>query len=105
MPRVTAEYIVDYWNDLGLVEYSSMGAIPLSSAEIDAWSRGSSTELMPWEFRALRQMSKDYLSSLNSSEDPATPPPYGKMAQEYDRGVVQKKLVNQFKSFMMAGNQ
>jgi hypothetical protein len=102
MPHCDAEYIIGYWQDLGLCSSGAMGAVSISSQEIDAWARLSAVELNPWEFSALRQMSQNYVSSLHLSEDPATPPPYGTLAQEFDRNVVEKKITTAFKAFMMA---
>jgi len=105
MPDIDAEYIAAYWHDIGLVSSGSMGAAPLSSSEIYAWSTLSAVELEPWEFNAIRQMSQNYVSYLQKGENPAEPPPFGSLAQEFDRDVVQKKLTNAFKSFIMAGKK
>jgi hypothetical protein len=105
MPPVDADYLIGYWHDLGLVGAGSMGAVCLSSSEIMAWCDLSAVELEPWEFTALRKMSQSYITLLNAGENPSEPPPYGTLAQEYDRDVVQKKVSNAFKSFMMAGRK
>lgn len=105
MPPVDAEYIVSYWQDLGLCGAGAMGAAPLSASEIDAWARLGAVELEPWEFNTLRQMSQHYISSLHESESPDALPPFGSLAQEFDRTVVQKKLTNAFKAFIMAGKK
>ena len=105
MPEIDADYLMYYWRDMGLVTSGAMGAVPLSASEIMAWSKLSAVELMPWEFNAIRQMSQNYASYLHKGENPNEPPPYGTLAQEYDRGVVEKKLTNAFKAFMMAGRK
>jgi hypothetical protein len=105
MPFVDAGYIVAYWQDMGLVSSGSMGAAPLPASEIYAWSSLSAVELEPWEFNAIRQMSQNYAAYIHKGENPAEPPPFGSSAQEFDRFVVQKKLTNAFKSFIMAGKK
>jgi hypothetical protein len=105
MPPVDAEYIVSYWQDLGLCGAGAMGAAPLSASEIDAWARLGAVELEPWEFNTLRQMSQHYISSLHESESPDALPPFGSLAQEFDRTIVQKKLTNAFQAFIMAGKK
>jgi hypothetical protein len=105
MPQCDAEYLIAYWNDLGLCSSGGMGAVGLSSLEIDSWSRLSAVELEPWEFQALRQMSQHYVSMVHKGEDVDCPPPFGEMASIFDRDVVGKKVTNAFKSFIMAGKK
>ena len=105
MPPCDADYLIGYWHDLGLCSSGAMGAISLSAVEIAAWSSLSAVELEPWEFNSLRSMSQNYVNSLHESEAPNAPPPYGSMTQEFDRDVVQQKLVGAFKAFIMAGKK
>ena len=105
MPPIDADYIVGYWHELGLVGSGAMGAVCLSSFEIMAWCDLSAVELEPWEFTAIRKMSQNYISLLHAGENQSEPPPYGSLSQEYDRDVVQKKISNAFKAFMMAGRK
>lgn len=105
MPPVDAFYIVNYWQDVGLCGSNGMGATSLTSVEIDAWSRLSGVKLEPWEFSALRQMSQQYVKYLHEGESPESAPPYGAAAQDFDRNLVGKKLVNAFKAFIKAGKK
>jgi hypothetical protein len=105
MPPVDADYLIGYWQDMGLVSNTGMGAASLSALEIDAFCRLSAVELDPWEFKALREMSANYASHLHLGENPNQPPPYGSLTQEYDRQVVGKKVTNAFKAFLMAGRK
>lgn len=105
MPEVDAEYLLAHWQNMGLVSSGAMGAVPLSSSEIMAWSSLSAVELEPWEFNCIRQMSQNYASSLHNSENPDEPPPFGSLAQEFDRSVVGTKVSNAFKAFIMAGRK
>ena len=79
-----------------------MGPVALTATEIDAWQRLSGLPLDPWEFKALRDMSRAYVSQLRESETPACPPPYGEQTLEFDRGIVAKKIGNAFKSLMQS---
>jgi len=105
MPEVDAEYLLVHWQNMGLVSSGAMGAVPLSSSEIMAWSSLSAVELEPWEFNCIRQMSQNYASSLHNGENPDEPPPFGSLAQEFDRAVVGTKVSNAFKAFIMAGRK
>jgi len=103
MPDVgDAAYLVAYWQQMGMVEQGGMGMAPMSSRELAAWCSGAGIDLQPWEFHALREMSKQYLVQLNESEKPECPPPYGDPATVFDRNVVSKKVTQAFQAFMQA---
>jgi len=105
MPEVDAEYLLSHWQSMGLVSTSAMGAIALSSQEIMAWSAMSAVELEPWEFNCIRQMSQNYVSALYKGENANDPPPFGSLAQEFDKTKVGNKVASAFKSFIMAGRK
>ena len=97
-----AEYVVKYWQDMGLVSPGVNGPTPLSSQEIVSWSIGTGNELSSWEFQILREISKAYLVELREAEKPERLPPYGDPVNEFDREMVSKKVTNAFKAFIQA---
>ena len=97
-----AEYVITYWHDLGVIEAGAMGPVPLSSKEILSWQECTGIDLQTWEFRVLREMSRRYLIQAEESKKPECPPPYGDPVNEFDRGIVSKKVTNAFKSFIQA---
>lgn len=97
-----AAYVVGYWQDLGIVECGGMGPVPLSACEIMAWQHGTGNELQFWEFNALRQMSRAYLSQAHDSEKIECPPPFGAPEQTVDRELVGKQISSMFKSMIQA---
>ena len=97
-----AEYVITYWHDLGVIEAGAMGPIPLSSKEILSWQECTGVDLQAWEFRVLREMSRMYLIQAEESKKPECPPPYGDPVNEFDRGMVSKKVSNAFKAFIQA---
>lgn len=97
-----AAYVVGYWHDLGIVECGGMGPVPLSAREIMAWQHGTGNELQFWEFNALRQMSRAYLSQAHDSEKIECPPPFGAPEQTVDRELVGKQISSMFKSMIQA---
>lgn len=103
MPEVgEAAYLAGYWQDLGLLGTSGMGGAVLSATEIAAWSEGLAIDLSPWEFSALREMSRAYLNQSRESEKEECPPPYGAANKEFDRDAVSSKISNTFKALIQA---
>ena len=95
-----AQYLANFWFELGLVGTGSMGPVAINATELLAWQQGSGVELTPWEFRVIREMSRSYIASMNAAENPECPPPYGKQVEEFDRSVISNKVSNAFKSFL-----
>lgn len=103
MPDVgDAEYVITYWQDLGMVEMGAMGPIPLSAREILSWQQCTGVELEAWEYRAIKQMSQTYLMQAKESEKPECVPPFGDPVSEFDRTIVSNKVGNAFKAFIQA---
>jgi hypothetical protein len=103
MPDVgDAEYVITYWQDLGMVEMGAMGPIPLSAREILSWQECTGVELEAWEYRAIKQMSQTYLMQAKESEKPECVPPFGDPVSEFDRTIVSNKVGNAFKAFIQA---
>jgi hypothetical protein len=103
MPDVgDAEYVITYWQDLGMVEMGAMGPVPLSAREIISWQQCTGVELTAWEYRAIKQMSQAYLMQSKDSEKPECEPPFGDPVNEFDRTIVSKKVGNAFQAFIQA---
>lgn len=101
MPAVDgAEYLIAYWEDIGMAQIDGSGTSPLTATEIAAWQQITGTELLPWEFHVLREMSRAYLRQLHESEKPECPPPYGDPATLIDRESVGKKVASAFRAIM-----
>lgn len=71
--------------DLGVAGSGGMGAAPVSWGEIADWRRLTAQPLQPWEARALRHASVEYVGQLNKSSDPGCPPPWAAEPTEDDR--------------------
>lgn len=103
LPEVgEVSYLLRYWQDIGLVGSGAMGPVRLSALELMAWQQGYCVTLVPWEFAVLREMSAQYITSLHEASKPECPAPYGDPLHQLDRDVIQKKVVSQFKAFMLA---
>ena len=103
MPDVgDAEYVITYWQDLGMVEMGGMGSIPLTAKEIISWQQCTGVELAAWEYRAIKQMSQAYLMQSKESEKLDCEPPFGDPVNDFDRDIVSKKVGNAFRAFIQA---
>ena len=87
-PELGAPYLLAWLQELGYHEHGAMGAVPLSSAEIDAWCRRTRIDLLPWEFRALRAASQAYVAQLHRED---SEPPYGSEEALADPEVIEAK--------------
>lgn len=96
------EYILSHWQEIGRCSSGAMGPIPLSATEIQAWQEGTHNDLMPWEFTAMLEMSRGYVSMLLEGQKPESSPPFGDPVREFDRDLVSKKVSNAFKAFLQA---
>lgn len=69
-------YLVDYLLEIGPTLPTGMGAAPLTHGEIAAWQGNVGVRLQPWEARALRALSIEYVGTRAEAADPLCPPPY-----------------------------
>lgn len=77
--------LLSLFMDLGMAGTGGMGAAPLSWAEMAEWQRLTAHRLQPWEARAIRQASVQYVNQLHRSTDPACPPPWAADPTDEDR--------------------
>lgn len=89
MPELSAPYLLDYLQDLGIYAHGAMGPIPLPATEIAAWAQGSGIALLPWEFEALRLASRAFVGEYGAENDE---PPYGDPDDLTDPDVIDDKL-------------
>lgn len=102
LPEVSAAYLLQYLQDLGVYGFGAMGPIPLSATEINAWATGSGIALLPWEFEALRLASRAYVSEYGAEHDE---PPYGEDETLADPDVIDDKLRGLFRSLAQPRNR
>lgn len=103
MPEVgDAEYLVGYLRSVGLAMTGAMGSGPITSTELAAWQAGQGIDLTPFEFDAILQMSRAYLTSMQAGAKPDCPPPFGDPVNEFDRKTVSEKVSGAFKAFIQS---
>lgn len=65
-----AQYLIAYWQELGLCGASGFGPTPLTFLEIEAWQRSTALTLSPWEVLTIRRLSSEYVAMLSKATDP-----------------------------------
>lgn len=76
MPDLKGErYLFEAFCELGQAQVVGMGVGPLAWTEITAFASATGALTNPWEFRAVRQMSEQYLAALKQGESPLVIPP------------------------------
>jgi hypothetical protein len=69
MPECDAMHIVSYLFEIGPTLSGGMGESPLPDTEIEAWQRNTGIELQSWEARAVKRLSREYLSESQAATE------------------------------------
>jgi len=101
MPPQQCQHLYVWLMQAGPAQAAGMGLAPISSAELSAWSDRTCTDLLPWEFNAMRRASGEYCAELNS---PGDFPPWGDPDDLYDDDVVADKLTESLKRLCKRAN-
>ena len=101
MPPVEVGHLILYLWEIGPVLAGGMGSIPISHAELLAWSGLIGIELQPWEARFILRLSQDYLMESRRAEKPDCPSPWitAAITQE-QRDAVSRQVQNSLRSMM-----
>ena len=71
MPDVGAgAYLIEALFEAGPTLHDSMGEKPLGWLDLDAYGRATQAITEPWEYRALRDMSRAYLGERQAGVEP-----------------------------------
>ena len=85
MPPLDAgAFLLGVLFEVGPVLSGAMGPAPLSHSELRAWMDNCGVELQPWEARALRRLSIDYLVESNTAEKADAPAPWGDVGRLFN---------------------
>lgn len=91
-PDQHGDYLLQWWCDMGMVASGGMGPAPLRDIDIAAWRANVCIDLTPWEVGIVKELSRAYLHEHAAAQDPLAPPPYGSVADTYDRAKVASRL-------------
>lgn len=97
MPECDAPYLIEYLYDVGPTLSSGAGPIPLTEQEIAAWQTNTGIDLLPWESRVLKRLSREFLSQMHASEKRDCPAPW-RPAPDIDRAQVAARVRSLFRS-------
>jgi hypothetical protein len=75
-PDADMRYLQGWWVEAGMVAQGGMGPAPLTWREVEAFERGSCTDLTPWERARIISLSRVYSGSLSEYRDQKAPAPY-----------------------------
>lgn len=92
LPGVTCRYLLEYLFEIGPAMPGAMGEVPLTHGEIEAWQRNTGIRLQPWEARALRRASIEYVRASIDSTDAQAPAPYRGEAGDLKVAIVATDL-------------
>lgn len=77
---------------MGPASSGAGGPEPLTFAEIAAWRQLAGVRLTPWQARALRNLSRDYVAELAAAESPVRLAPWRPATTEQQRADVATDL-------------
>lgn len=76
LPEVAAPHLLGYLFEIGPISLGGAMQSPITSQEILAWQQLTRIALTPWEARAIKRMSIDYLDQMHASEAPDCKAPW-----------------------------
>lgn len=88
MPPIEAgHYLLGYFWEVGPAMSGGMGAAPLTHTEILSWSALVGVVLQPWEARALRRLSIEYVNESQNATKRGAPAPWAEDADQVEKAV------------------
>lgn len=94
------DFITSCFEMLGLCLNGSMGSIPLTWSEVNAFCNSSGYKLNGWESEQLIKMSRDYCYMLSKGKSVDCPAPYQKgFDTEEELKVMRERVNKQWDSF------
>lgn len=93
LPPVRAgEYLLSFLWEIGPTMAAGAGQGPITNEEIVSWQTLIGITLAPWESRAIRSLSRDYMVESHKAERRDCPAPWRPDDQEPDVASVAKQM-------------
>jgi len=86
-------HLWQYLLEVGPASSISLGVIPISYQEIQAWMSITKVRLSPWEIVLLRRCSQQWVSSQQEAAYPDSTPPWIVSEPDSDMIAVRRKIV------------
>jgi hypothetical protein len=96
-PIEGAEYLIEFFHELGLVMQTAEGIAPLNWQEMESWYNLTNKSLSNWELKLLKMMSHSYACEFNRAKSKDAKMPYA-LPDEIDRTSVLVQAKSVFKS-------
>lgn len=99
IPENPAPYLTDWLFELGPGVSTGNGLVEIGWDTLSDWQHSVGIELLPWEAKLLKSLSRDYVSQWYDSRKPDCPAPFlGKRQIEANRDRVAQNVGALFKS-------
>lgn len=89
LPEITAQHLAAHLQNAGCCMPTGAGIGPISSAELRAWQAGTHTPMAGWEFAAVLNASRAYVTETHA-ESPN--PPWGDLTDASDPAVLEARI-------------
>lgn len=97
MPQCDAFYIVEYLQEIGIIQ----GDSALTHSEIRAWMNNTGIDLKPWECRFIKKLSVSYLGATHQYKTNGHPAPFdAEYFESADRYIKSQKSRQALKSIV-----
>lgn len=101
LPSVDSRQLLDVLFEVGPTMAAGMGAGPITFSEMAAWQQQIGVRLSPWQVRAVRQLSLDYILQADKSQDRDCPAPWVPEAMTAERrDALSRHIQNEMRARM-----
>ncbi len=92
IPDNPAKYLTDWLFEIGPSVPGGMSAAPIGWRDMAAWQDLSGVELLPWEAKTLRSLSRDFVAASHDARKRDCPPPWDGVETAEDRDQRRKTV-------------
>lgn len=91
------QYLVGYLYEIGPSGYTGDGITPITWIEMDAWSKRTQTDIEPWDFIQLRNLSMAFVKEAMAAKNSERAAPW--QVEEIDRSKLSIGIEKAFDGF------
>jgi hypothetical protein len=101
-PPNPAEYLTDWFREIGPTIASPMGEVAIGWSDMVAWQELTGIELDAWEARTIRRMSRAFIDQRHEAKKPDCVEPRLKADEEKVEAESRNRVADQFKAMVGA---